>query len=275
MSSPTPQANTHRMETEFASHILKFPEELKQTGLVHPAGPSREGSADSAVHDELHDFIFKKGHPCVGAAAALNKDQYWLGVYSKMGDAQESTTLARDLNRYLRAQQEAPNEFATYIAVFKDTKVPNEEQFESALWSQLSQLDQISSVFYGWDPSVSSDPESHQFSFSFGGKAFYVVGLHPESSRMARSFAYPTLVFNLHSQFEALRSSGKYDRMRNTIRTRDEKLQGSTNPMMNDFGNSSEARQYSGRAVDGQWKCPFHSATAGMTPSETKNETVN
>ena len=46
--------------------------------------------------------------------------------------------------------------------------------------------------------------------------------------------------------------------MRDTIRNRDEKLQGSINPMMRDFGQGSEARQYSGRAVNDEWKCPFH-----------------
>lgn len=244
------------METESISHpTIKSLKTL--TGLVHAADEAIDMS--SPVHDQLREFIFEKGHPCVGAAAALNKDQYWLGVYDKIADLAESTKLARDLNRYLQAQEEDPKDFATFIAVFKGSHISNEEEFEGKLWEQLSQLDQISSVFHGWDPTVSADPQSKEFSFSFGGKAFYVVGLHPESSRMARAFSYPTLVFNLHSQFEALRSSGKYDRMRNTIRTRDEKLQGSTNPMMQDFGNASEARQYSGRAVDSSWKCPFHS----------------
>jgi FPC/CPF motif-containing protein YcgG len=236
------------------------------SGLVHAADQAIDFS--SPVHDQLREFIFENGHPCVGAAAALNKDQYWLGVYSKMGDLGESTSLARDLNRYLQAQQESPKDFATFIAVFKDSQISDEEEFEKALWTQLSQLDRISSVFHGWDPSVSADPQSKQFSFSFGGKAFYVVGLHPQSSRMARAFPHPTLVFNLHSQFEALRQSGKYERMRNTIRSRDEKLQGSTNPMMNDFGSASEARQYSGRQVDANWKCPFQSLAQ---PLATKN----
>ncbi|MEP6902345.1 MAG: YqcI/YcgG family protein, partial [Actinomycetota bacterium] len=30
------------------------------------------------------------------------------------------------------------------------------------------------------------------------------------------------------------------------------------NPNLSDFGTQSEARQYSGRAVEHEWKCPFH-----------------
>ena len=46
--------------------------------------------------------------------------------------------------------------------------------------------------------------------------------------------------------------------MRDKIRERDERLQGSTNPMVADYGASSEARQYSGRRVGPGWEAPFH-----------------
>jgi FPC/CPF motif-containing protein YcgG len=71
----------------------------------------------------------------------------------------------------------------------------------------------------------------------------------------------PTLVFNLHEQFEALRASGRFTRMRDVIRTRDEQLQGSVNPMVSDHGYGSEARQYAGRAVDEDWRAPFDATT--------------
>jgi FPC/CPF motif-containing protein YcgG len=45
--------------------------------------------------------------------------------------------------------------------------------------------------------------------------------------------------------------------MQETIRTRDLALQGTINPMLSDFGERSEARQYSGRAVEENWQAPF------------------
>jgi len=65
--------------------------------------------------------------------------------------------------------------------------------------------------------------------------------------------------FNLHWQFEKLREMGVYHKVRDKIRKRDTALQGNINPMLADFGDSSEAKQYSGRKVGGKWKCPFHS----------------
>ena len=77
------------------------------------------------------------------------------------------------------------------------------------------------------------------------------------ASRPARRAPYPTLVFNLHDQFEQLRAAGRYERMREAILARDEKLAGSINPMLARHGEASEARQYSGRAVGEEWRCPF------------------
>lgn len=44
--------------------------------------------------------------------------------------------------------------------------------------------------------------------------------------------------------------------MRDTIRRRDVRLQGSVNPMVADHGEISEARQYPGRKVPASWSPP-------------------
>jgi FPC/CPF motif-containing protein YcgG len=72
----------------------------------------------------------------------------------------------------------------------------------------------------------------------------------------------PTLVFNLHDQFERLRLEGSYESMREKIIRRDVALAGGINPMLARFGEVSGARQYSGRLVDDDWRCPFRDARA-------------
>jgi hypothetical protein len=81
--------------------------------------------------------------------------------------------------------------------------------------------------------------------------------MHPLASRLARRSPLPVLVFNPHAQFERLRVSGGYDRVRDVVRRRDAKLQGTINPMVADHGQGSEARQYSGRVVDAGWRAPL------------------
>jgi len=47
------------------------------------------------------------------------------------------------------------------------------------------------------------------------------------------------------------------------IRDRERNLQGNLNPNLADFGTRSEARQYSGRPVEEEWRCPFHAHEGG------------
>ena len=84
-----------------------------------------------------------------------------------------------------------------------------------------------------------------------------MVGLHAHASRLARRTPWPMLAFNLHEQFERLRTGGRFDALQRAIRARDLAGQGSINPMLSDFGDRSETRQYSGRAVPDDWRCPF------------------
>jgi FPC/CPF motif-containing protein YcgG len=139
----------------------------------------------------------------------------------------------------------------------------NEQHFEAAMWQRLQAFHAIDAASHDWDPEVSSDPESPHFSMSIGGRGFYVIGLHPDASRTARRFHCAALVFNLHSQFEALRADSRYDKLRTSITERDIAFSGSRNPMLATHGVSSEARQYSGRQVHSDWRCPFNATTDG------------
>ena len=142
--------------------------------------------------------------------------------------------------------------------VFEGPETIGERSFEQFLWARAESLTN-KDTWLGAprDQSVSDDPDDPHFSLSFAGEAFFIVGLHPQASRPARRFVRPVLVFNLHDQFERLREQGRYEKMRETIISRDIDLSGSANPMLARHGTMSEARQYSGRQVDANWTCPF------------------
>lgn len=208
------------------------------------------------IYQEFENFILEKEHPCVMAQTVFSMEQVSLHSYSKLGSVDSACQIVRDLKEYIKNYDFNSNDFFAFVAVFKGRKEYTEKEFEDALWQQLNLIHSIDDR--PWDPEVSRDSESNKFSFSIAGKAFYVVGMHPGSSRMARQSPYPAIVLNLHCQFEKLREMGSFDVVRNRIRARDKELQGTNNPMLENFGESSEARQYSGREVGDQWKCPFH-----------------
>ena len=207
-------------------------------------------------------FISKPEFPCVGAKAALNRDGMRFVVARDFRSGWDDLRIMPGLLDLAKSYRADPIPFQALVVIF-DTGAPSSEaEFEQGLWTRLQSLsDKDEWLGQPADPRVKHDPDDPHFAMSFGGEAFFVVGLHPLSSRPARRFEKPAMVFNLHDQFERLRAEGRYDKLRGTILDRDVRLAGSINPMLAPHGTISAARQYSGRAVSDAWKCPFSGRT--------------
>lgn len=220
--------------------------------------PDRPPADDEArVHAALVDKVLGDGFPCVGARSAFNRHGYRFGLYPQLGDARSAGAVCHDLYEFSREFEQPGDRFATFIAVFRAPDIQSELHYEQLLWQHLQQMHRIDAAHFAWSESVSSDPESPHFSFSIGERPFFVVGLNPCASRRARLSPWPMLVFNLHEQFERLRARNRYEPLKQAIRLRDLAYQGTINPVLTSFGERSETRQYSGRAVADDWKCPF------------------
>lgn len=213
--------------------------------------------ADPRV-ERLKAMILGRSYPCVGAKSALAREQMSFVVARDIRSDRDDGRIYAALETFAGAYRRNPEPFQSLAVIFEAPRRLSEEAFEQALWSRaqaLSDLDAAKGQPY--DARVSADVESPRFSLSFAREAFYVVGLHPGASRIARRFETPVLVFNPHDQFERLREGGRYEPLRETIVERDVAVQGSANPMLARHGEISEARQYSGRVVGADWKCPF------------------
>ena len=208
--------------------------------------------------DRFVDFIGASDFPCVGAKAALNRDGIRFVVARDFGSAWDDLRILPGLLDLAKRYRADPVPFQSLVVLFESGAPVDEETFETQLWARLQSLtDKDEWLGQPADPRVAHDPDDPHFAMSFGGEAFFVVGLHPKSSRPARRFEAPAMVFNLHDQFERLREAGNYEKLRDAILDRDLKLAGSINPMLAEHGTKSAARQYSGRAVSDQWQCPF------------------
>ncbi len=200
-------------------------------------------------------FILENFHPCIMARGMFERKKVDFHVYPDFGSKTTAKAILCDVKKYLERYDFTGRNFQTFMAVFDDHSVTSEKIFEEKLWQQLQYIHDVDDE--PWDPEVSHDPDHKNFSFSVGGRAFYIVGLHPHSSRIARRSPYPAMTFNLHYQFEKMREIGIYTNVKNKIRERDTTLQGNINPMLKDFGEEREVLQYSGRQLDEHWKCPF------------------
>lgn len=217
--------------------------------------------AQYRLEAQLFAHVDDRAFPCVGAKAALARGTLEVLACDNITSAWDDLRIHDGLLRFAGQYRGEPTMFRSFAIIFEGPAILSEAEFEAALWQRVQSLSD-KDVWRGqsYDERVSPDPDNPHFSLSFGGEAFFIVGLHPNASRPARRFTQPTLVFNLHDQFERLRDEGRYEGLREKIMVRDEALAGDRNPMLSRHGEASEARQYSGRQVDGDWACPFNYA---------------
>ncbi|WP_136163465.1 guanitoxin biosynthesis heme-dependent pre-guanitoxin N-hydroxylase GntA [Sphingomonas flavalba] len=196
--------------------------------------------------------------PCVGAKSAMARGTLKVVPCVSLTSNWDDLRIHGELLEWAAEYRRSPEGLRSLAIAFEGPQDLDEAAFEKAMWERIQSFaDKDHWLGQPFDHRVSPDADDPHFSLSFGGEAFFVVGLHPNASRPARRFPAPTLVFNLHDQFERLREEGRYERMRQRILERDGELAGSSNPMLARHGEVSEARQYSGRQVGADWQCPF------------------
>ncbi len=222
---------------------------------LNPGPRCNSDSRSSKVGEAIGSFIGRKDYPYVPAQQAFLKGEYLVGIYNDFGSG--SSLTLNDLLYFREKQKQSTSLFMSFFAVYLSPSPPDETVFEERMWQELSNLSDKDDA--PWDPTFSSDPDDKRFCFSLGGDAFFTVGMHPASSRKARRFSYPAIVFNLFDQFEELDRRGRYDRTVAVNRKRDVQFQGSLNPMVEKYADVWESIQFSGKENPPDWKCPFNS----------------
>ena len=221
---------------------------------------------DDVIIREFQDLILNENYPCVAARAAMSSKQIPCYVAGHIGCPKDDMRILEFLYSFITMFRSATGGFYSAAIIFKSPGNMNEETFDSYLWQRLQSLSQLDAATFKYDRRVDPDPSAPNFSFSLGEEAFFIIGLHPASTRRSRQFKYPAIVFNPHAQFEEMRRSDRYEKMKAIVRKRDTVFSGSVNPMLADFGEKSEVYQYSGREYDRDWTCPLR-----ISHGETKN----
>ncbi|MEO6316680.1 MAG: guanitoxin biosynthesis heme-dependent pre-guanitoxin N-hydroxylase GntA [Chitinophagaceae bacterium] len=211
-----------------------------------------------SIRDAFAAAVGETEFPCIMARSALANQQLRSMTAGHMACPNNDRAILDFLYEFIDEFKKAGAGYHSAVIIFDQPVETTETLFEQLFWQRLQALADLDARNFGYDKRVSADPMSENFSFSLKEEAFYIIGLHPASSRKARRFSHPAIVFNPHAQFEALRAANKYDKIKQVIRKRDLQYSGSVNPMLKDFGTATEAFQYSGNKYDDQWKCPLH-----------------
>lgn len=206
----------------------------------------------------FESFISDKNYPCVAARAALSRGNVPCLVAADMHNADQDERIFSFIQDFVAEFRQQEGVLYSAAVIFKGPENITEQSFEKYFWRRLQALATLDAKHFDYDARVSADPSHPNFSFSLAEEAFFIIGLHPSSSRHSRRFRYPAIIFNPHIQFDRLRTAGQYEKMKNIVRKRDKRYSGSINPMLHDFGQASEAMQYTGNQYDKQWTCPLH-----------------
>jgi len=227
--------------------------------------------AQQTIIDEFQAHVKQKGFPCIAAHDAVTKSTLRYYVAEHMACPKDDREILRFIYEFVDEFRKTEGGYHSVAILFRDPVEITEDIFEKLIWQRLQALSDLDAEQYKYDARVDQSVSSPHFSFSLKEEAFYVIGLHSANQREARRFKYPTLIFNPHAQFERLRESGQYGKMQSIVRQRDKTYSGSVNPMLADFGDSSEVFQYSGRTYPTDWKCPLnpkHESTQYHTSEE-------
>src|SRR5690606_5389942 len=211
----------------------------------------------SAIINEYLLHLKSRGFPCIAAQAAVARGHIRCLVAEDMESAKEDQRTLEFLHEFVDDYRKADAPYHSAAVIFRSPEIKDEWTFDRLLWTRLNALADLDRRVYSHDHRVDDDPESSRFSFSLKEEAFFIIGLHPARSRKARTFSYPTLVFNPHQEFERLRKTNRYETLKRAVRKRDMHYSGSINPMLSDFGDKPETRQYSGIQYKSDWKCPL------------------
>jgi uncharacterized protein len=233
------------------------------TRIDRTAGVSRVATeaGTGSLRSRFLRHIEHAAFPCVGAKAALARHRIRCVQAGSLASPKEAERVHDGLtafSAFLASRSPRSRAVHSFAVIFSGPGDTDERGFEALMWRFLQRLHDIDRARgHAWAADAVRAPDHPRFSLSIATHPYFVVGLHPGASRLARRFDVPVLVCNSHRQFERLRADGRYARMQAATRARDLALQGSLNPNLADFGTASEARQYSGRAVEDDWRCPL------------------
>lgn len=214
---------------------------------------------------KFREFLEKEDFPCVAAKDALHKNNLQILEAMHIGCPADDRKILDFIYQFTHTYRSSEKGFHSAAVVFTAPSDVDENTFDSMLFARLAALRKLDAEKFKHDPRVSDDPNSPDYSFSLMEEAFFIIAMHPKSSRPARNFSHAVMVFNPHAQFEKMKRTEQYNKMKKIVRKRDVELAGSVNPMLNDFGSGSEVYQYSGKVYNETAKCPMMHIPAKKT----------
>ena len=161
-----------------------------------PLGYNQPAEALRCMHRELLGFV-REHRPTGGLLLnAMESKRYRIAEYFGLGTSESIEDMTMDLLWFAQQAESIASSRATFIAIFDDVSICDEDDFEHQLWSQIIGMLNIDSMANAMTAFTEATPDDEQTLLGIGGHDFRVVTLHPYASESRHRFAYPTLVLS-------------------------------------------------------------------------------
>jgi len=139
----------------------------------------RRPAADRLEKDLL-ERVGDAAFPCLGAKSALARGTLKVLACHSLCSTWDDLRIHRELLGWAIDYASQPEGLRSLAVVFEGPLDLDEAAFERAMWNRIQSFaDKDHWLGLPYDARVSADPDDPHFSLSFGGEAFFVIGLHP------------------------------------------------------------------------------------------------
>lgn len=161
-----------------------------------PLGYNAPADELRCMHRELLGFV-RANQPFGGSLLrAMEHDRYRIAEYFGLGTSESIEDMTMDLRWFAQQPGGLGSEHTSFIAIFDDVTIRDEDDFEHQLWSQIIGMLNIDSMANSMTAFTDATPDDEQTLLGIGGHDFRVMTLHPYASEATHRFAYPTLVLS-------------------------------------------------------------------------------
>jgi len=224
---------------------------------IHLDGGMRLTARAELVHSVVRGYVLAESFTCVPARIALIKGTYRLAfVDGELGSPLAARALGYTMERFVHDLPHLPSPFRPLLVSFDRPRMVTPVEFHYRVWDTMQLCAEIDQKLFAHASDVSSDPMSEDFGFSCAGRGWFINAGYCGSERDARSFAWPTFICNLQSNFDELKATGRFERIRDKNRSRDVELQGSENPYLAEKGEGDQWHQVTSLS-EPSLRCPF------------------
>ncbi len=175
----------------------------------------REAPVLAPLHDaftaRIGERLLRSDRPCRVASRSITRDEYCLGLYEHFGEGRNGKALESDLLWFADEVKRGRSPRLTMWAIFPNAEMWDDNDFDHALVRELTSVTTSSALQPSWASGGT---------LRVGDTSFFVVGMHPQSTKDSRRFPWTALVFNVFDQVDWLEREGVYAWIREAPQSR-------------------------------------------------------